>query len=157
MKGVLEACRRVMTIGGWAPLTVFLVHVVAGVLGAYTRWPDTDIPMHLAGGVAMAFFLSRCFRALSRGVVRSGRLVVLELVLVGSLTITSAALWEIAEFACDRTLGSSIQVSLANTMQDMAIGIAGALAFVVFRARQLRAGRRELRDVVRDWMRGEAA
>jgi len=105
----------------------------------------------------MAFFLSQCFRALPREVVRSSRLVVLELVLIGSLTATAAVFWEFAEFTYDRAFGTNIQVSLANTMQDMAMGIAGASAFMVGRARQLRAGRRELREVASDWMSGRAA
>jgi len=158
MKAMLEASRRVLALGGWAPLTVFLVHVFASrVLDAYRVWPHADIPMHFAGGVAMAFFLSQCFRALPREVVRSSRLVVLELVLIGSLTATAAVFWEFTEFIYDRAFGTNIQVSLANTMQDMAMGIAGALAFMVGRARQLRAGRRELREVAGDWMRGRAA
>ena len=158
MKAVAEAGRRVLILGGWAPLTVFLLHSFASrVLDAYAVWPHTDIPMHLAGGAAMAFFLSQLFRALPREVVRSSRLVVLELVLIGSLTATAAVFWEFAEFTCDRIFGTNIQVSLANTMQDMALGIVGALGFMGARARQLRAGRRELREVAREWMTGEAA
>ena len=158
MKALLEASRRIFALGGWAPLVVFFVHVFASrVLGAYTLWPNTDIPMHFAGGVAMAFFLSQCFRALPREVVRSRRLVILELILIGSLTATAAVFWEFAEFTYDRAFGTNIPVSLANTMQDMAMGIAGALTFMVRRARQLRAGRREVREVAGDWMRGRAA
>jgi hypothetical protein len=113
--------------------------------------------MHFAGGLAMAFFVSRCFRALPRKGIRSSRLVVLEFILIGSLTATAAVLWEFTEFTLDQIAGSHVQVSLANTMQDMALGILGAVVLIAFRARQLRAGRAELRDVAVEWIAGRAA
>ncbi len=158
MKTLLELIRRVWSVGGWAPLAVFAIHVfLSQGLDAYTVWPPTDTPMHFAGGLAMAFFLARCFRALPRDVVRSSRLVVLELVLVGSLTATAAVFWEFAEFTVDHVFGTNVQVSLANTMKDLALGVAGAGAFIVVRARQLRAGGRELREVASEWVSGKAA
>lgn len=142
MATILTASRRVLALGGWAPLTVLLVHVLAArVLDLYAIWPPTDIPIHLAGGFAMAFFLSRCCRAVRPEIMGSSRLAVLELVLVGSLTTTMAVLWEFAEFGYDRVFGTNVQVDLANTLQDQAMGIAGALTFLALRARQLRAGR----------------
>jgi hypothetical protein len=117
----------------------------------------TDIPMHFAGGVAMAFFVSRCFRALPREIVRSSRIVVLELILVGSLTMTAAVIWEFAEFTCDQIFGSNIQRGLGNTMRDMGLGIAGALVVMVLRARALKARPAELRAVATEWMSGRAA
>jgi hypothetical protein len=155
MKPLGAAVGKVFMVGGWAPLLVFTVHVfISRVLGAYHTFPATDMPMHFGGGLAMAFFISRCFRALPRDVVRSSRLVLLELILVGSLTATSAVLWECAEFMCDQVFGSNIQRSLGNTMQDLALGVAGAAVFIIVRARALRAGRREVHAVVAEWMTG---
>lgn len=104
----------------------------------------------------MAFFVSRCFRALPREVVRSSRLVVLELVLVGSLTASAAVMWEFAEFTCDQLLGTNVQVSLVNTMRDMALGLAGAGVFMALRAHQLRASRNEFQEVATEWIKGRA-
>jgi len=147
------AIRRIWQVGGWAPIVVFTTHVVLSrVLGAYQIWPHADIPMHFVGGVAMAFFISGCFQALPRQDVRRSRIVVLELLLVGSLTATSAVFWEFAEFAVDQSLGTNTQVSLANTMQDMALGIGGAGSFILLRARQLRAGLAEVTELTRDWI-----
>jgi hypothetical protein len=158
MKWAIDVGRKILVVGGWAPLLVFTIHAIASRgFHAYTRWPSLDIPMHFAGGLVMAFFLSRCFRALPREVVRSSRLVVLELILVGSLTTCAAVAWEFAEFTCDRVFDSNIQISLANTMQDLALGVAGATAFLVWRARQLRAGRRELQEIAMEWAGGRAA
>jgi len=152
--------RKLWLVGGWAPLLVFAVHVVASRgLNAYVRFPPTDIPMHFAGGVAIAFFISGCFRALPRDTDRSRRLVVLDAVLegvlVGSLATTAALLWEFAEFSIDRLVGTNIQVSLNNTMQDLALGMLGALVLVIIRARQLRVAGADIREVASEWMSGE--
>jgi hypothetical protein len=145
-------------VGGWAPLLVFVIHVLASrIFDAYRFWPRTDIPMHFAGGVAMAFFISRCFRALPREVVRRSRIVVLEAVLAASLTTTAAVIWEFAEFTLDRLGGSNVQVSLPNVMQDLALGMSGACFFILVTLRQLRAGRSELREVAGQWITGRAA
>jgi hypothetical protein len=155
MKTLLGVTRKVWAVGGWAPLAVFVTHVfLSRVLNAYVVWPATDIPLHFAGGLAMAFFLSRCFQTLPREVLRSSRVVVLELILVGSLTATAAVFWEFAEFSVDRVFGTNVQVGLANTMKDLALGVAGAGAFMVWRGRELRAGRRELQEVVDEWVTG---
>jgi hypothetical protein len=155
---LMEAVRKVVLVGGWAPLVVFSTHVfLSRGLNAYRHWPPTDIPMHFAGGLAMAYFISRCFRELPREITRSHRVSILELLLIGSLTTSAAVVWEFVEFTCDRIFESNVQVSLANTMQDMALGMAGAAVVVAARARQLRAGRAALVAVAGDWIRGRAA
>jgi hypothetical protein len=150
---------RVATVGGgWAPLGVFIAHLLAAyVLLLYERWPPVDIPLHFFGGVAIAFFLSRSFHAWPSEAIRADRRALLELLLVGSLTVTAATLWEFAEYICDHTLGTQLQFGLADTMKDMAIGIGGGIAFLLARARQLRVGRSALREVTTDWIRGRAA
>jgi hypothetical protein len=120
----------VLVAGGWAPLAVFLLHVVLDAgLDAYAAWPRADVPMHFAGGAAMCFFLSRVVRPLVAGAT-TGRAAALETLLAGSLTVTVAVLWEFGEFALDRLVGSTLQVGLANTMQDLALGMLGALAYL---------------------------
>jgi hypothetical protein len=153
---LMTLVRKLWMVGGWAPLLVFSIHVVASRgLNAYARFPPTDIPMHFAGGVAMAFFISGCFRALPRDVDRRSRVVVLEGVLVGSLATTAAVLWEFAEFSIDRLTGTNIQVNLNNTMQDLALGMLGALVLVLIRARQLRVAGADIREVASEWLSGE--
>jgi hypothetical protein len=60
--------------------------------------------------------------------------------------------WEFAEFTCDRVFGSNIQRSLVNTMQDMALGVAGAVAVMTMRAWTLNARPAELRAVAEEWV-----
>ena len=152
---VIQIIPKILQVGGWAPALVFLIHAVGSrVFHVYTLWPQTDIPMHFAGGIAMAFFLSRCFRALPREFVGRSRLAVLECLLVGSLTATAAVLWEFAEFSLDQLTGSNVQVSLANTMQDMALGIMGAGVVIVVRAIQLGAGPSDVRQIAGEWLAG---
>jgi uncharacterized membrane protein len=149
---------RLLAIGGWAPIAVFSLHLIlVFAFDLYAGWPDADVPMHFAGGLAMAYFVSGCFRALTAGLAGRGRLVLLELVLALSLTATAAVAWEFTEFALDHLAGTNLQYSLANTMQDLALGMLGSIVFLVVRARQLRVGAAELRDVAGGWLSGCAA
>ena len=143
--------------GGWVALLVFATHLfLSRVLYLYDLWPPIDTPMHFAGGVAIAFFISRCFQLLPRESVRRSRVVLLELLLIGSLTASVAVFWEFAEFSIDQLFGMNAQISLANTMKDMAMGILGAIFLILIRIRQLRIGISELREITFDWMHGPA-
>jgi hypothetical protein len=133
------------TGGGWAPLAVFVAHLMAAyVFLLYERWPPVDIPLHFFGGAAIAFFFSRCVRTLLGDEAGHTRRAFLELLLAFSLTATAAVFWEFAEYACDHLLGTVLQFGLTDTMKDLAIGIGGGLVFVALRARQLRVGHRVL-------------
>jgi hypothetical protein len=144
--------------GGWFPLLVFTTHqIFSHVLHLYNCYPPTDIPVHFLGGLSIAFFVSRCFQLLPRQPVSRSRVVVLELILIGSLTASAAVCWEFAEFTKDRLLGTNVQVSLENTMIDLAMGVLGAMLFMLIRARQLRVGTSELREITFDWVRGNFA
>jgi len=155
---MIKTCLKIFRVGGWAPFTVFVIHVISGkIFNLYKLWPEFDVPMHLAGGFAFAFFVSQLFQELPRGMVQRSRSVVLELLLIGSLTATAAVFWEFFEFTLDLLLRSNIQVSLANTMKDLAMGIIGSIAYIAIRARQLRVGSSELKEITKDWIEGKAA
>ena len=155
MRVFVGVVRKLLVSGGWAPILVFTVHVVA-VQGfdVYSARPRLDIPMHFAGGVSMAHLISGCFRAMPRRPGRNSRAIVLEALLLISLTATAAVVWEFLEFAIDTATGSNIQVSLANTMQDMALGMIGAAVVVVARAWQAGAGAADLTTVAAEWLTG---
>ncbi len=157
MKKLLQISLKALTLGGgWFPLLVFSTHVFADrVLHLYDLWPHIDIPMHFSGGLAIAFFVSRCFQLLPRESFIRSRIVLLELVLILSITVSATALWEFAEFSIDQLLGTNIQVSLANTIQDMVMGTLGALVLVLIRARKLRISTNELYEFAIDWIQGE--
>ncbi len=158
MNHILNTSGKMLRAGAWVPLTVFAVHVFASrVLHLYQIWPPTDIPMHFSGGLAMAYFISRCFQLLPRENVKRNRIVLLELMLIVSLTATTAVFWEFAEFSADQLLGTNVQISLANTMQDLAMGILGALVYALWRSRRLGVRSNDLCEFALDWMRGCAA
>ena len=155
---MIKICLKIFRVGGWAPFTVFVIHVISGkVFNLYELWPEYDVPMHFAGGFAFAFFVSRLFQELPRGMVQRSRSVVLELLLIGSFTVTAAVFWEFFEFTLDQILKCNIQVSLQNTMKDLAMGLLGSIIFIAIRARQLRVGSSELRKITKDWVDGKVA
>jgi hypothetical protein len=146
---------KILKVGAWAPLLAFIMHMfLSRILHAYQVWPPTDIPMHFIGGASIAFFISRCFQALPREPISRSRVAILELLLIGSLTASAAVFWEFAEFSTDQLFGSNVQISLANTMQDLAMGILGAIVFMFIRSRQLHVGLREARNLTLEWVRG---
>jgi hypothetical protein len=154
MKNLLNTTWKILKIGGWAPLLTFATHLfLSRVLHAYEIWPSADIPVHFCGGLTIAFFVSQCFQLLPRESVRRTRVVILELLLIGSLTASAAVLREFAEFAFDRLFGTNIQISLTNTIQDLAMGILGAIVFMLVRSRQLRVGFSQVREIANDWIR----
>ncbi len=116
---------------GWAPVAVFAAHVLASrILGLYRVLPLVDLPLHLAGGAAIAFFF---WRGLA---LREARFAVGELVpgaagiLSFALAGTAAVGWEFAEWVSDRYFGTHAQLGLEDTLLDMFLGIAGGFVFV---------------------------
>ena len=118
----------------WAPLAVLGLHLLSSrVLGLYERWPALDVPMHIAGGAAISYFIQRVLlQASLAGVLRAERWLTAALVL--SLACTAAVFWEFAEFLADRYLGTHAQGGVPDTLGDIAIGIAGSAAFLGARA-----------------------
>lgn|GEM_PF-500655 len=155
MKKILEISWKILHVGGWMPLLLFAIHLfLSRVLHIYDIWPSLDIPMHFSGGAAIAFFVSQCFQALPRESVKRSRVVLLELVMIGSLTAVSAVFWEFAEFTLDQLFWMSSQLGLADTMLDLAMGILGACTVILVRWRQLHIGLSELQEITFDWLRG---
>jgi hypothetical protein len=117
---------------GWAPLAVFTMHVLAAkVLHLYRTHPSADIPMHIAGGAAIAsLFWSMATRASAMEAI--GRINKFgTCLLVFGLTGTTAVFWEFAEFASDLWFHTGAQSGLQDTLGDMFFGIAGGVVFLV--------------------------
>jgi hypothetical protein len=122
---------------GWAPLFVFLLHVfISRVLNGYILYPPLDIPMHFFGGVAIAYFFSKCFAALPEDAIAPWFRPVAEFVVVLSLTVTASVFWEFAEFTSDTFFGTHAQLDLEDTLFDMALGIAGGASLLLMGWRQ---------------------
>ena len=132
----IEAARRAI----WLPGLVFVTHVVATrVFHVYDVYPDLDIPMHLLGGFAIAFFIEASIATfMRRGLIPDpGR--VTRSVLLFALVVTATVFWEFSEYLSDRYLGTRAQPGLEDTLLDMLLGTVGGLIFMaVLAARRSR-------------------
>lgn len=129
----LQLSKEIWRSGFWAPLAVFLAHVILSLtFNAYERLPAVDIPIHLLGGIAIAFFFSRTLGILGDyGMVNRVDGLVRAILLV-ALTATAAVSWEFAEFVSDRVFGTQAQEGLEDTLLDMLLGIMGGSTMVLF-------------------------
>jgi hypothetical protein len=126
--------------GAWAPALVFGIHILASrVYGWYGPYPDLDIPMHFAGGVAIAWFIHRAAVNAARARWLAPFHGVTHVVLVLALAASSTVVWEFAEFLSDRYLGTHAQGGLLDTLLDMALGCAGGVALVLWLTWRARA------------------
>lgn len=107
------------------PTIVYLVHVVVRTLGGYEIFPDIDIPFHYLGGLSIAYSCARVLSYLESEKLTAALHRGYFLLLLFSITATVAVFWEFAEFLSDRVLNTSLQPSIANTMQDQFLGILG--------------------------------
>ena len=138
---LIQAVWKFFLAGGWFPVLVFVIHLFTFfVVNIYAFWPRADMPLHFLGGLSIAFFVSRSYQLLQGGMAKSNWESVIELVLIISVTATAAVFWEFGEFILDRTFKVGLQVSLLNTMQDLFLGMLGAVAVFVVRLWRLRAG-----------------
>jgi len=114
---------RVALSISWAPVAVLLLHSALAALIGHRR--DLDPVFHFLGGVAGAYAVCQALvmvpQLTSRLVVGNTRLLA-----VAAVTLV-AVLWECAEFASDRLLGSHIQLGWPDTMMDLALGVGGAV------------------------------
>ena len=113
------------------PITVLLAHLIASkVLNLYIIFPNLDIPFHYVGGLSVAYTSAQILAYLEKENTSSSMNKVIFLVLIFSLTATATVFWEFVEFIGDQLLGTNIQISLANTMQDQLMGILGGATYV---------------------------
>ncbi len=128
------AAEEILLRASWPPAAVASAHVLASEgLDAYQSFPHLDVPMHLAGGFAIACFFSRALFALRRqGLVGPvhGRT---DAPLLLALTCSAAVAWELLEFMTDRTLGTRSQGGLEDTLSDILLGIVGGAILLAWR------------------------
>jgi hypothetical protein len=119
-------------IAGWVPALVFVIHVIVSrVFNMYEAFPALDIPMHFTGGVAIAFFFARNVSIVFIPHLTQKSRILGHIVMVFALTATATVFWEFAEFIYDRVLGTHVQVSIADTMLDMFLGILGGCCYLL--------------------------
>ena len=114
-----------MLRGAWAPLAVLLASFpLAATPYAESAYP----PLHLLGGMALAYFFRRAVRLAYLGWPPG-----LSSLVAFALACTGALAWEVAEFAADFVLGTRLQEGLLDTMTDLILAAAGAAAWLALR------------------------
>jgi hypothetical protein len=125
------------------PSLVLSAHLIASkILNLYIIFPNLDIPFHYIGGLSIAYTSAQILSCLEGEKITVMPNRVLFLILVFSLAATATVFWEFMEFIGDRLMGTNIQISLANTMQDQFMGILGGATwtFVCYRKLKGTAG-----------------
>jgi hypothetical protein len=114
------------------PAAVLFAHIFGSkFLNLYALIPNMDIPVHFIGGFSIAYTATQVLSYLeNRKIIEPLNRFIFLLLLV-SLTATTAVLWEFAEFGLDRLLHLDIQINLANTMQDQFMGICGGATWAL--------------------------
>ena len=117
------------------PALLFCLHLVMVFLGLYKAHPWIDIPMHVLGGVFIAYSFSLAVTYFQAGKILSELNVISRIVFLFALTSLATVIWEFGEFSLDSVFGTLAQASLADTMLDMFLGLVGGAFLIVFLAR----------------------
>jgi hypothetical protein len=120
---------RMLVEPGWAPFAVVFLHVVLAEFGLTQRF---DHLLHFLGGIAIGYFFFRLFELLLPFPTGYRWLIYPA---TFACSCTAALFWELAEFASDVFLHTSVQQSLSETMLDLLFGVLGgtsSLALLAF-------------------------
>lgn len=108
------------------PILVSLAHlIVRDGLHLYVRRPSIDLPFHYIGGFSIVYTASLILSRLESEKMIAPLNKIIFVILLLSLTATTAVVWEFAEFISDQVLRTHLQPSIANTIQDQFLGILG--------------------------------
>ncbi len=134
---------RSVRVAAWAPLTVFVLHAVLVATGAYGVYPPLDVPMHLAGGIAIAYFFSKSLALAIEADLLGAPNRPAVAVMVLTCTCAAAIAWEFAEWTYDRFFIAGDARAYHDTLLDMALGVMGGALFVAASAMRDRGHRRD--------------
>ena len=118
------------------PTLLFCLHLVMVFGGIYERYPRLDIPMHVLGGVFIAYSFSLAVMYFQERKLLSELNICSRSVFLFALTSTATVIWELGEFTIDFFFGTNAQASLEDTILDMFLGLVGGTALIVFLARR---------------------
>lgn len=116
------------------PFSLFCLHLVMVFGGIYERYPRLDIPMHVLGGVFIAYSFSLAVMYLKQRKILSELNVLSRSVFLFTLTATAAVIWEFGEFTIDFLFSTNAQASVEDTILDLFLGLVGGTALIVFLA-----------------------
>ncbi len=117
-----------------SPTLLFCLHLAMVFLGFYKRHPWIDIPMHVLGGVFIAYSFSLTVTYFQERKILSELNILSRSVFLFALTSTAAVIWEFGEFALDFLFSTNTQASVEDTILDMFLGLVGGTALIIFLA-----------------------
>jgi hypothetical protein len=126
----------------WAPLGVLALFVFGKAVGAYRMFSWLDVPTHILGGVAIAYFF---YTAIVESQETVGEIPLpIQMVLTFTSTGTATVLWEFVELGLDLALGTRLNTNVPRTLLDLFSGLMGGLIFILlywlFRTVKIRRG-----------------
>ncbi|MBN2055534.1 hypothetical protein JW905_11460 [bacterium] len=117
---------------GWMPLSVFIAHELsAHVFRLYGRWRQVDVPLHLLGGFAVAYFISNGLTLVIGTGLADAPHPAIRYALLFGMICAAAMFWEFAEWIADRTIGTCCQLGLDDTLFDMVNGLTGGACYLI--------------------------
>ncbi|NQU09235.1 hypothetical protein HQ590_00470 [bacterium] len=130
----------------WFPVLIVIVHLILSEgFDAYRPYPVLNMLVHFLGGMAIVCFFDGGLCLLESTARVPPLTSVIRYTLIFSLTATAAVFWEFAEWLFDHFLGTQAQLSLDDTLRDMALGVAGGtLVVLLFLVRRRPTGRLEV-------------
>ena len=106
------------------PVAVLIIHAILLITGVYYLYGEVDIPMHFLGGAAAAFMTYSLLKiAEDKDLLKTAKS--LHFLFVISLVALIAIGWEFFEFIIDMTGLLTAQLSIADTMGDLLMGLLG--------------------------------
>jgi len=114
----------------WAPLSVVAFYVIGLALHLFVLVPNTDIPTHFFGGMAITYFYRSAIKN-SQGILGDIPLPI-QILLAFTAAGTTAVFWEFYENIIDYLFHTHMVLGLFDTIKDLFDGILGALVLSVF-------------------------
>jgi hypothetical protein len=117
------------------PFGLFCLHLGLVFLGLYKRRHWIDIPMHVLGGVFIAYSFSLAMTYFQERKILSEQNVLSRSIFLFALTSVAAVIWEFGEFTLDFFFDTVAQAGLEDTMLDLFLGLVGGAALIIFLVR----------------------
>lgn len=116
----------VISGGGWAPISVLILHKLVMVFGVRSQ---SDSLLHYSGGLAITYFSYRMILIHQKLIGSLGKFVLYSYSFACGCTV--ALFWDLFEFASDYIFHTDIQHSLHETMCDLTYGVLGAISIMM--------------------------
>lgn len=127
-----DHARRVLRAAA-APIAVLGLHLVLRLhSSALVQWPPLNRATHLAGGLAIAHLAAALVEPVAEACAARVRPLV-RAAGIFALTTTTAVAWEFYECVMARVRGIRGPSDPGDTLQDIAVGMAGAAAYATWR------------------------